>query len=365
MNNTLKARQISLFFIAFLPITKLFMMPSVIAKISAEDMWISILYNILFDFLTLSLIVMLTRNKKTDYFDILEKSFGKIPAKIILSFYVLFFMCKCIIPLCEQKDYIVKTLYITSPDSITFAPVFIVFFYLSIKNLRVIGRCADVAWFFTLLGLILIFGLSVPNIDLETILPIGGSGMSNILKGSYSGLLWFGDCIYFMFFLGEFKKEKNGDAKILLGYAVSLLIVLIFGIIFWSTFSSIAFRQRFALTEISKYMTIINNVGRFDYIAIFFIIFADVFALAFPFYFSSLILNRIFPIKHRFIYPILLCAAQLSFMLFFSEYYYFFETALLNYGGIFCIMFSYVIPIISICIFKFKKKENLYETSNG
>ena len=58
INYPLKDRQICFFVLAFLPITKIFSLPSLIAGYSNEDMWISALINLLIDFLTLIPIVI-------------------------------------------------------------------------------------------------------------------------------------------------------------------------------------------------------------------------------------------------------------------------------------------------------------------
>ena len=54
----LKVRQICFFIIAFLPITKFFSLPSIIATCANEDLWISTLISLAFDFLTLIPIVL-------------------------------------------------------------------------------------------------------------------------------------------------------------------------------------------------------------------------------------------------------------------------------------------------------------------
>lgn len=365
MNYSLKSRQISFFFLAFLPVTKLFMMPSVIAKYAAEDMWISVLINLLLDFFTMFGFIILLKKENVTYFELLNRVYGKTLSKIILFSYVLFFMLKVVVPINELKDYVVKTLYITSPDANVFFPIFIVFIYFALKKLRVVGRCSDIMWLFTFVGLILIFCLSLPNVDLEALLPVGATGIKGILGGSYSALGWFGDCVYFLFFIGEYRQEKGSALKILSGYALSLISVLVFALLFWCTFSSIAYRQKFALTEISKYMTIINNIGRFDYIGIFFVMFSDVFALGLPVYFSSLILRKIFPLKKAFIYPLVLTVLQLVSILFFGQYYYTIEKTVIRYIGVLCLFYCYLFPLFSMAVYKIINKERKNELQNG
>ena len=83
----LKTRQICFFLIAFLPITKFFSLPSIIASFSKEDLWISTLINLALDFLTLVPIILVCKKTDKTFFEIIEDIFGKNGAKIIAFIY--------------------------------------------------------------------------------------------------------------------------------------------------------------------------------------------------------------------------------------------------------------------------------------
>ena len=75
----------------------------------------------------------------------------------------------------------------------------------------------------------------------------------------------------------NFIYKKRDGIKIIIAFLISGLSVVLFMVVFYGIFTSIAFRQQFALTEISKYTAIINNIGRFDYIGILNILFSGIF----------------------------------------------------------------------------------------
>ena len=89
--------------------------------------------------------------------------------------------------------------------------------------------------------------------------------------------------------------------------------------IFWGTFTSIAFRQKFAMTELSKYTTVINNIGRFDYVGILFILFSCVFSLSIPIYFACHLLQQVFNLKKNWIIPLVVNALFIFFMLLLNQ----------------------------------------------
>ncbi len=357
MQYELKSRQVCLFMIAFLPITKLFIMPSILAGKANEDLWISALINLTLDFLTVLAVTYSCKKTDKNIYDLLETSFGKIGTKIILGIFCIYFFLKAILPISEQGDYVKMTLYTLKPTIVYFLPFFIFAFYICTKNLRVLGRSADILWLFTTLGFTVLFALSIANIDFGAILPIGANGTKRILEGSYTSLVWFGDGAYLLFLLGEFKFIKNDNKKILLSFLASALIVLIFMFVFYGTFTSIAHRQRFAFTEISKYTTVINNLGRFDYIGIILILFSNVFALSIPLFFASKILNYIFNIKIKWLSPLIVVVLQLLIMIFFNEYYASIENILMTKLNVLFLLVGNLLPALSIFLIKNKKEK--------
>lgn len=357
MQKELRSRQICLFIIALLPLSKLFMMPSVLASFTNEDMWLSALFNFALDFITIFFIVGFMRKTNTDLFTFLENGLGKTASKILMFLYLLYFTFKAIIPLNEQKDYVELTLYTLMPTMLYFLPFFLFAFYICTKKLRVLGRASDVLWLTTILGFIILFCLSISNSDLGAILPIGAKGFPAIFHGSLRALTWFGDGAYLLFFVGEFTYKKKDGIKILLSHVICCLFVIVFLIIFYSVFTSISFRQRFALTEISKYTTVINNIGRFDYLGIIMILFGNLFTMALPLFFSCRLINRIFNIKRPWIAPIFAVGIQVVIMTVFYQYLHSIENLVMNYLWGFFLILGNVIPIV-ISLFGIKEKIN-------
>lgn len=362
MRPQLKSRQICFFLIAFVPVTKLFMMSSIIAGISKEDMWISTLFNVLLDVITLSCVCYACKKAQSDFITLLENNLGKTGKNIILFLYFIYFLLKAVIPINEQKDYVELTLYITQPNLLTFLPVLICPFFLCLKELRTLGRLADILWVITIIGFITLMALSVNSADFSALLPIGVNGIGNILKGSYSSLIWFGDIAYIIFFIGKFNYQKHDTLKIVLSYALAGLMIVFFTMVFFGVFTSIAFRQQFALTEISKYSTVINSIGRFDYIAILLLLFSNIFAISLPIYFAVKMLQGIFPIKQKWIFPLCITSAYAILLLFFNEFFYSIEQFMLSYANGYFLLLGNVLPIFTIFLKNKEKKDYAIKT---
>lgn len=361
MIKAVKTRQVCFFYIALMPVVKFFTAPSVICGFSGEDLWISAAINCLADIVTISVLYFLLKDEDCDFFTLIERNCGKAFAKTVAAFYFVFFMLKTVMPLSEEKNYVELTLYVTAPNITTFMPVFAAVFFLCVQRLRVIGRIADGVLLIALIGYATTFTLSVSDTDFGAILPVGAAGVKNVFRGAYSSSAWFTDGAYFLFFIGEYVKGKRDGLKIILSAAVSALIVVVFMIFFYGTFTSIAQRQHFALTELSKYTTAINNMERFDYIPIFALLFTSVFSLALPFYFATELLTRILPFK-RFVAALITCAIPAGVLLFMDEYFNSIENFILNFASGYFIFFGCVFPIAATIFIKLrKKKETSYE----
>ena len=360
MIKAFKTRQICFFYIALLPVVKFFTMPSVLAETCGEDLWISVLFNAAADVLAISVLYFCLKNSDCDFFTLIERRCGKLFAKTVMACYVVFFLLKTVMPMSEEKDYVELTLYMTSPSLFTFMPVFLAIFFICIKKPRVIGRIADGIFIIALLGYAFTFALSVSDTDIFAVLPVGAHGLNGVARGAYSSCGWFNDGAYFLFFVGNYVKSKKDGLKIILSVVFSSLIVLCFTVIFYGTFTSIAFRQRFALTEISKYTTAINNMERFDYIPIFALLFTSVFSLSLPFYFACELLCRLFNVK-RWIAAVFALLPSAVLLIFFGEYFGSIENFIINIAGAYFIIFGTVFPIVMAIILKFcDKKEFKY-----
>ncbi|MBQ9104454.1 MAG: GerAB/ArcD/ProY family transporter [Clostridia bacterium] len=341
----LKLRQVCLFFIAFIPINKLFLLPSLLARSANEDMWICTAINIIVDLLTVSVLTVCARKTNTDIFTMVENALGKVGAKILFFVYALFFMLKAILPIIEEKTYIEITLYEVFPKHLMFLPFFIVAFYLCIKKLRAVGRTSDIVWISTLVGLILLFALSIANCDFTALLPVGANGVSNVLKGARVGFIWHGDAIYLAFFLGQFYCHKKGAIKIFLSFLGGAICVLLFMVLFYGIFRSIAHRQIFALTDISKYSTVISNIARFDYLGIIALLFSGVFALTVPLYFAVECLMHIFSFKSRVLPSLIVNGLTFIAVILLRENYYGLESFAAYIGSYLSLFFCNVLPL--------------------
>lgn len=345
--NKVKIRQICFVFLAFLPVTKISLLPSVIASFCEEQLYLACLLNCLLDLGVLAIILFIVKKHDNNtLFEIIKTNFSNTLAQIVYFFYGMYFLIKAILPIFEQQDYIHNTLYEISPSTIIFMPFFILSFYASLKGLKILGRCADLSIWFTLLGLFLVFLLSVPQGDFTNLLPIIQKPTYKPINASFKTLIWYSDSIYMLFFMGHFKQEGKQNKKVLLSFLGASLVTVFFMIVFYATFSHIAKTRFLAVPELTIYSLSLANTARFDYIAIFLLMFSQVFAIILPIYFATKCFERAFGFKSSFIPAIIVNLSLAVLTYIFSGKLFLVLKIITDYFSIFFIIVGYIVPLL-------------------
>ena len=352
----LKIKQICFIFLAFVPTTKVLLMPAAVASVSGNDLYFTVLLNSLLDFTVIAAVLYACKkNDSLTFFELIELRLGKVALKIIAALYTLYFMFKMYAPLMEQKTFLEVSLYESTPRSFFFLPFFVISVFSCIKGIKAIGRCAEVMLLFTVPAFIMIFILSLGNADFEALLPVAYNNTAAIFSGLKKSMLWFGQGIYMIFFMGNFKYEKGASVKILLSYAASALVIVFFTMLFYATFADISLRQHYAVLKIARYSLVLSSMGRFDFIAIFLLITSTIYALTLPVLFGTECLIKTVGFKKRLIPSLIINAVLLSAMIFTDRYFNLIMNVIVRYLSVPFALFAYLFPIvISLTM---KKKE--------
>lgn len=294
-----KDRQIAFLFFVLFPISKVLVLPSILVNLVDRDLYISAFISFMFNFLILALIfICIKRNGNTDFFTLLKDNFGQKVAKILFFIYALFFMIKPMFLVVEQRAYVETMLYETVSSVWNMLPFFAVSIYFSLKSFTTFGRAMDFAFFLFLITYVIIISLSVPNASFSSLLPVGRTGR-DIAKTSLMTTFYFTDTVYMLFFMGKFENKKRSGLKIMGSYLIMSIMICFFLMNFYGVFQSLASKQLFAITKISKFSLSLSVTGRIDYFAIFLYLFNAIIAISLPIFLSTELLCQVFNFKKR------------------------------------------------------------------
>ncbi len=338
-------KQLNIIIAVGFTLTKIYVMPAFLANISNQNLWISALFSIMIDFLLL--LVVLKTAKNTNNLSVFHSSevFSSRTQKSLYLLYAVFFIIKAFVPIVEQKNSIEFTFYETQPTLLTFMPFFAVAFYIIIKGFQPFGRSYEMSLWLYAFSILAILTLSLFAGKYSALLPFFNNPLE-ILLGAFKSLIWFGDPIYILFFLG-YVSTKDGKLKgvkrAYLIYSITTLVILI---VFYAVFDTLAPRQYYATLKMSKYSIALSNIGRFDYIAAFMLAAMSVFQICLPLIFANVCLNKCFNFKSPFIAPSIIIVIEIAFAILTENTFLNTINFFSNYVVWFFIIMNYLLPVI-------------------
>lgn len=279
--NRISARQLYFFLACIAPVGKLVVLPSKLALYCKNDLLIPTILHLAIQAAVIFFVLLLAKRGQNLY-ELLENTFGKIIAKILVLIVTAFLFYAALLPLLEQKFFVQGTFYDTLPSLLAFAPFFVLCVYLCSKPLYSYGRTWDILGPIAIVGLAGVLLLSVSRADFGAILPVGASGAKGILKGTAYSFSWFYDSLLVLMLLGKFEYQKGMAWKGVVFYLLGGLGALLFIANFYAVFQETSINQLFAFAKTSKYFSGITVLGRVDYIFIYALAFVMLFYCALP-----------------------------------------------------------------------------------
>lgn len=274
-------RQLLFFLACIAPVGKLVLLPSALVNFSGNDLLIPALLNYALQTAVIFFVLLLSRHNQTLY-ELLENTFGKIAAKIVMSVFSLFLLYAALLPLLEQKLFVQSVFYDTLPSNLAFAPFFLFAAYLCFQPLAAFGRTWDILAPLSVVGYLGIIVLSAGEASYGALLPVGASGATGILGGTAFTMSWFFDSALVLMLMGRFEYKKGLAWKSAVCYLIGGIAVIFFLAVYYGIFSEIAIRQLFAFSKISKYFSGITVLGRIDYLFIYSLALVMAFYCALP-----------------------------------------------------------------------------------
>ncbi len=347
MTNKISTKQLFIIVSTGFTLTKLYIMPAYLSNIAKESMWISALLNLILDFFLLTIILKTINNiDNKSLFEDEQKLFSNNTMKVLSLLFAIFFIVKAFVPIVEQKNSIELTFYETQPTLLTFMPFFIIAFYIILKGFKPFGRSYELCLWIYIFGISSILLLSVFAGDYKALLPIIGDKPFNILKGSFSSLIWFGDPIYILFFAGYISDFQGKQNKIKFAYLIYSLSTIFILVVFYAVFDTIAPRQYYATLKMSKYSIALSNIGRFDFIAAFMLAAMCVFQVCLPLLLANMCLNNFYNFKKPFISPLIIITIEATFAIITEHNFLSTIDFISKYVIWFFIIMNYLIPLI-------------------
>ena len=184
--------------------------------------------------------------------------------------------------------------YDTLPSDLLFAPFFLLSVYFCLKPLASFGRVFDLLGPLSVLSFAVLVLFSMGEADFAALLPAGISGAKGILTGAKHALAWFFDGALVLPLLDKIQYKKGLAWKAAAVHLAGGGAVLLFLALFYGIFQGIAPVQFFAFAKTAKYFPAVGILGRVDYLFIYALALAMIFASLMPMFSAAELLKEAF-----------------------------------------------------------------------
>ena len=352
-------RQICFFAAFFLPVSKMLEAPSLLAKYAAGDLLVPTLLHYLLQGGALAAILFLLSRLKKPLLSVVADGIGAGLTKFFCLLYAAYFLLSALIPLLDLEKFIYAAFYDTAPTNFNFTPFFFLCGFFCVKKMKALARCADLSLFLFLLPFLALILMSVGQTDVSAVLPIFGEPFRGVWKGFLKTVPHFADAALFLPLFSSYRYEKKDGKKIMLSYAVGMAFTLVFLVVFFGIFSTIAGSEHYAFFKIAQFFPALGTLGRIDLIFIYFLTALLFFNACLPVFYAVELFGVGANTTRRVLPAIILNVALFFFVYYGNSRYNAIYTAIQAVYPVFWV-FSLALPLCLLFLLLNKNKRNRY-----
>ena len=248
---------------------KCFALPLAMLKIGGRSAWIPFVVFLLADLCAFGMLLAVSAlHPNKTAFELMEDRLGKIPAKIILFFVVLYLTAKVLLLVFNLGSFICADLFEELSLSVVLIPLVCLLVAFGVQSLRAIGRTAEILIYIFLAALALILFLLYGSANFMRMLPLFSDSEGNIVHSFMHFSLDFGDFAVFFIVLGQIKRNKHTALTVGITAVIAALIVLFYAVLVFSAYADVRHIIDIQKAGILTQTSIARfSAGRFDKIA--------------------------------------------------------------------------------------------------
>ena len=357
-NTHIYGRQIALFAAFVLPIYKMLELPSLLSQFAGGDLLFPALLQFLSQFAVLFGVLYTVSRSEKPLFVRLEERLGK-GVYAFYTVYALFFLFVAVLPLLDLEKFVYAVFYDTSPTSFAFVFFFFLSAFLCMRGVKTLGRFGDLSLFLFVLPFTVLMIMSIFQADVTSLLPLFERKFGDTMYAIKYTAPHFSDVALLLPLIGNMSYQKGDAKKISIGYGVGAFCSLLFLIIFYGLFSSVAPRVHYAFAKIAQYFPPLAIVGRIDLIFVYLLCVVLFVYTATPLQYASNFSARILPFKHKTLISLVINVGAFFFVLFCNKYYNSIYRFFGQYGFVFYTLFGNLLPsCLALFFLGGNKKQN-------
>ncbi|MCP3781094.1 endospore germination permease [Paenibacillus sp. MZ03-122A] len=211
MNSNLTVRQAILWFALYQIGSAYLVLPAVITAVAKQDAWLSIPVSLGFHLLLIPLYASIARQMQGKSFvEHLRCLFGPLGGTISIVFIFFFPFLVFIMTLRNLGDFITIAIMPETPSDAIYFIMLIVIYFAVRSGPAVIGRCAEILFFFLLVLYLLVRVTLLSDTTIDNVLPILEYGLNPIVLASFNLFAFpYLEAILYLFFAQHIPDPKK------------------------------------------------------------------------------------------------------------------------------------------------------------
>ncbi|MGR6129981.1 GerAB/ArcD/ProY family transporter [Paenibacillus sp. SER-28] len=211
MNSNLTVRQAILWFALYQIGSAYLVLPAVITAVAKQDAWLSIPVSLGFHLLLIPLYASIARQMQGKSFvEHLRCLFGPLGGTISIVFIFFFPFLVFIMTLRNLGDFITIAIMPETPSDAIYFIMLIVIYFAVRSGPAVIGRCAEILFFFLLVLYLLVRITLLSDTTIDNVLPIFEYGLNPIVLASFNLFAFpYLEAILYLFFAQHIPDPKK------------------------------------------------------------------------------------------------------------------------------------------------------------
>lgn len=223
MNTNLTVRQAILWFALYQIGSSYLVLPSAITAVAKQDAWLSIPISLALHLLLVPLYTSIAKQMQGKSFvEYLRCLFGPLGGTITTVFIFFFPFLEFIMTLRNLGDFITTSIMPETPYDAIYVIMLIVVFFAVRSGPVVIGRCAEILFFFLLALYIFVRITLLPNTEITNLLPIFENGLKPIVLASFNLFAFpYLEAILYLFFAQHIPDLKKWRKSVITSALIS------------------------------------------------------------------------------------------------------------------------------------------------
>lgn len=197
MEKAVNSKQMTALIFMSVMALKIFMVPGLFLIYAGRNGWIPMLIFVLIELSEILLVLIAIKlNPGKTFLQVMQSVFGKIVTKIILAVIIVILFIKLVLMLGEVRMFFSTSTLGSVDFGVSLAALLVVFVLFSLKGLRSFARMAQLFFPFVVGALILLFMLTIKNLDISGLMPLETEGTASVCAFSRCGSETLQCCLY-------------------------------------------------------------------------------------------------------------------------------------------------------------------------